>query len=80
MTYTLNGGPSYMGGVDIETDSLESAGYQWYLRYISNGQYKVDGYFYPVFGSDIELNEYAVIDSETLETLTRSEILALFHD
>ncbi len=80
MTYTLNGGPSYMGGVDIETDSLESAGYQWYLRYVSNGQFKVDGCLYPVFGSGVDLHDYAVINYETEETLTRKQIMEMVND
>jgi len=77
MAFTLNGGASYMGGIEIETDSLESAGHEWYLRYVSNGQYKVDGYLYPVFGNGVDLNDYAVIDYETGETLTRKEIMEL---
>tara|TARA_R110000751_G_scaffold267999_1_gene367774 strand:+ start:368 stop:610 length:243 start_codon:yes stop_codon:yes gene_type:complete len=74
-TYVLNGGGSYVGGIEIEADSMESASHEWYARYASNGQYKVDGFLYPVFGSDIELDDYAVIDFDTLETLTRSEVM-----
>ena len=40
-------------------------------------QFKVNGCLYPVFGSDVDLHDYAVINYETEETLTRKQIMEM---
>ena len=76
-TYTLNGGYSYAGGIDIEADSIEDAAAEWYDRWSSNGIRKVAGYLWPVFG-DCEDEDYAVIDYATEEVMTRKEVMELY--
>ena len=57
-TFTLNGGYSYSGGIEVDADR------------------KVDGVYYPCFG-DMEFDDYAVINYDTEETLTRREVMEL---
>tara|TARA_B100001094_G_scaffold256576_1_gene255824 strand:- start:850 stop:1107 length:258 start_codon:yes stop_codon:yes gene_type:complete len=75
-TFTLNGGYSYSGGIEVDADTIDEAAEKWYDRWSSNGRRKVDGYYYPVFG-DIEFDDYAVINYDTEDTLTRHEVMEL---
>jgi len=76
-TYTLNGGYSYAGGIEVEADSIESAAAEWFDRWSSNGNRKIAGVYWPVFG-DMQDSDYAVINYDTEEALTYVEVLALF--
>jgi len=76
-TYTLNGGYSYAGGIEVEAESIESAAAEWFDRWSSNGNRRVAGVYWPVFG-DMEDTDYAVINYDTEEALTYLEVLSLF--
>jgi len=77
ITYTLNGGYCYSGGIDIECDSIMEAAAQWFDRWSSNGHRMVAGYLWPCFG-DMADDDYAVVNYATDETMTRAEIMAEF--
>lgn len=77
-TYTIIGGYSYAGGIDIECGSMSDAAAAWFDRWSSNGRRYIDGVLYPCFG-DMEEDDYAVVNFDTDETLTRAEVLAMFH-
>lgn len=76
-TYSLYGGYNYSSLIDIKASCLEDAAAEWYDRWASNGNRKVDGVYWPCFG-DMADDDYAVIDYDTEDTMTRGEILAKF--
>lgn len=76
-TFSLNGGYNYAECIDVEVSTLEDAAAEWFDRWSSNGNRKVGGYYYPCFG-DMEDSDYAVINFDTEETLSRSEVIAMF--
>tara|TARA_Y100000004_G_scaffold77795_1_gene87553 strand:+ start:155 stop:454 length:300 start_codon:yes stop_codon:yes gene_type:complete len=75
-TFTLNGGYSYSGGIEVDADTIDEAAELWYDRWSSNGLRRVEGVLWPCFG-DMEFDDYAVINYDTEETLTRREVMEL---
>lgn len=76
-TYELNGGYNYGGLIEVQADTIEDAAAAWYDRWASNGQRMIDGVLWPVFG-DMPDDDYAVINYDNDDTMTRAEILAMF--
>jgi hypothetical protein len=76
-TYTLNGGYSYSGGIDIEAATIEEAAAEWFDRWSSNGLRRIEGVFWPCFG-DMDDEDYAVVNYDTEEAMTCKDILELY--
>jgi hypothetical protein len=76
-TYTLNGGYSYSGGIDIEAANIEEAAAEWFDRWSSNGHRRIEGVLWPCFG-DMDDEDYAVVNYDTEEAMTRKDILELY--
>jgi hypothetical protein len=76
MGYELNGGYNYSGTIEVDATTLGDAAERWYDRYRYGHHYQVDGCYWPCFG-DMEDDGYAVINFDTDEAMTRSEILAM---
>lgn len=76
-TYTLNGGYSYSGGIEIEAANIEEAAAEWFDRWSSNGHRRIEGVLWPCFG-DMDDEDYAVVNYDTEEAMTRKDILELY--
>lgn len=75
--FKLNGGWNYSGLHTSSAVTLEEAAAEWYDRYSSNGLRRIEGFFYPCWG-DMEDTEYAVVNYETEETMTRAEVMRMY--
>ena len=79
MGYQLVGGYNYSGMIEVAADTVTEAAEQWYDRYRYGDIYSVDGCYWPCFG-DMEGDDYAVVNFDTDEVVTRGEILAMMGD
>ena len=78
-TYSLNGGYSYGGTIDVAAATIADAAGMWFDRWSSNGLRKVEGVYWPCFG-DMDDDDYAVIDYVNEEVMTRKAVLDMFQE